>query len=89
MGWLPTHYRQMNIILKLFIQLESNTCSPLLQSLFKQSTDWSWHCMKLMCKIRVYNNSRNPTSSELHNITHTIAIEDWESQLNKPLDPSS
>ena len=27
-GWLPTHYRQMNIILKLFIQLESNTCNP-------------------------------------------------------------
>ena len=45
--------------------------------------------MKLMCKISGYNSSRNPTSSELHNITHTIAIEDWQSQLNKPLDPSS
>ena len=45
MGWLPTHYKQMNIFLKLFIQLESNTCNPLLQ--------------------------------------------DWQSQLNKPLDPSS
>ena len=28
MGCLPTHYIQMNIIHKLFIQLESNTCNP-------------------------------------------------------------
>ena len=67
------------------------------QSLFKQSTDlgnlgkqsWSWHCMKLMCKIKGYNKSMNPIPSELHNIIHTIANEDWQSQLNKPLDPSS
>ena len=26
---------------------------------------------------------------ELHNIIHTIANEDWQSLLNKPLDPSS
>ena len=70
-GWLPTHYRQMNIILKLFIQLESNTCNPLLQSLFKQYTDlgnlgkhtWSWLYMKLMCKIKGYNKSMNPVPS--------------------------
>ena len=31
----------------------------------------------------------NPIPSELHNIIHTIANEDWQSQLNKPLDPSS
>ena len=45
--------------------------------------------MKSMCKIRGYNNSMNPIPSELHNIIHTIANEDWQSQLNKPLDPSS
>ena len=31
----------------------------------------------------------NPIPSELHNIIHTIANEGWQSQLNKPLDPSS
>ena len=31
----------------------------------------------------------NPIPLELHNIIHTIANEDWYSQLNKPLDPSS
>ena len=31
----------------------------------------------------------NPIPSELHNIIHTIANEDWQSQLNKPLDPLS
>ena len=45
--------------------------------------------MKLMCKIRGYNNSRKPTLSELHNIMYIIAIENWEFQLNKLLDPSS
>ena len=57
------YYRQTNIILKLFIQLKSNSCNPLPQSLLKQSTDlgnlgkhtWYWHCMKLMGKTRRYN----------------------------------
>ena len=31
----------------------------------------------------------NPTPSEIQNIIYTIANEDWQSQLNKPLDPSS
>ena len=31
----------------------------------------------------------NTIPSELHNIIHTIANEDWQSQLNKPLGPSS
>ena len=31
----------------------------------------------------------NLIPSELHNIIHTIANEDWQSLLNKPLDPSS
>ena len=45
--------------------------------------------MKLMCKIKGYNNSTKPIPSELYNIMHTIANKDWQSQLNKPLDPSS
>ena len=31
----------------------------------------------------------NSIPSELHNIMHTITNEDWQAQLNKPLDPSS
>ena len=31
----------------------------------------------------------SPIPSELHNIIHTIANEDWQSQLNKPLHPLS
>ena len=63
----------------------SNNCGN--DNLGKHSS--SWHCMKLMCKLKGYNNSMNPIPSELYNIIHTIANEDWQSQLNKPLDPLS
>ena len=60
MGWLPTHAGHMFILLKVYIQLEQNTCNPITQYAYKQSTHlallgkqtWSWHCRKLMCQVK-------------------------------------
>ena len=38
MDWLPTHARHMFIILKVYIQLEQNTCNPITQYAYKQSS---------------------------------------------------
>ena len=56
MGWFPTHVRHMFILLNMYMQLEENTCIPITQYAYKQSTHlalsgkhtWSWLYRKLM-----------------------------------------
>ena len=98
MGWLPTHARHMFILLKMYMQLEENTCNPITQYAYKQSTQlallgkhtWSWYCKTLMCGIKGHCTILNNNSlSDLQVAIHTIAYEEWCSQLHKPPDSSS
>ena len=36
-GWLPVHYRQMLIVLKMYIKLENNDCSDILTKVYNWS----------------------------------------------------
>ena len=90
--------RHMFILLKMYMQLEENTCNPITQYAYKQSTQlallgkhtWSRYCEKLMCGIKGHCTFLNNNSlSDLQVAIHTIAYEEWCSQLHKPPDSSS
>ena len=96
-----THVRHMFVLLKRYTQLEENSCNPITQYAYKQSTHlailgkhtWSWHCRKLMCQIKghctILINNSLPSLSDLQIAVHIIAYEEWCSQLHKPPDRSS
>ena len=103
MGWLSVQYRHMIIILKMYINLESDyECDDTLFLLYKWSkniallnkNNWVWKCMKLMSIIKGINNELAvsdviPSYSQLRRAIHTLAFNEWQYQLHKCTDSNS